>query len=418
MTNNKIFTKQLGGILADKFDKKKLLVTYDSIATVLVWTYILAHRNGNLFYLYAAVVFRSGLTALYRPVSVSIAPMFVSDPRDLKKITVLSGINWSVTFMIGGMLGGFLSAAIGVEACYLFDSFTYFLSVFLVQRGIVGTFKVKNPSKDHTMESIFETKVDFDSEKKKTISRRARESISRCFEPLCLCLHPVKQLFSYLFTCGFGLLVLMQASGAMTWGSEDVLNILISKVPGDEDESSRRLGMLVSYQGLGSFIGPLLVNGLLVDGRKPYTIQTSCIACFFFIIFGWIGIAHSPIFGLMCFFTFFRCLGGSAIWLNSTLLLQNLTRPEMLGRVIATAEMITALFLTITAYIAGNLEDKGFGKEEIALMSIGISGFFIVFWSTYHIFGFGAARKESMYVAEQNISRKGSIDMVHSPAAV
>lgn len=413
-----IIITPLGGILADRYDRRRLMIIFDSIATVGVLTYILAHRSGDLLYLYAATIFRSCITALYMPVSTSITSMFVSDPEDLKRISLMNGMAWSIMLICGGLIGGFISAAFGVEACYLFDSGTYFLSVLCMKR-VVGTFTVSpdSASKQHTIESIFESKLEKELEKK-SIARRMRESIRRCFRPLCHCLGPTKNLLSYLFACGFGMLIFMKASAAVTWGSEDVLNVLISKVPGDEDESSRRLGIIIACQGFGSLLGPILANALLIDGRRPRTIQTACIASFFLIIFGWVGIANAPNFELICFFTLVRCMGGSTIFLNSTLVLQNLTKPDMLGRVLAYQETLTNLLLTIMAYIAGNFEDSGFGKKEIAYLSASLAVFFVAFWSSYHLFGLGAARKESLYSDDDFFSRRASIDMLHSPAIV
>jgi hypothetical protein len=90
----------------------------------------------------------------------------------------------------------------------------------------------------------------------------------------------------------------------------------------------------------------------------------------------------------------------------------------MLGRVLAYQETLTNLLLTIMAYIAGNFEDSGFGKKEIAYLSASLAVFFVAFWSSYHLFGLGAARKESLYSDDDFFSRRASIDMLHSPAIV
>ena len=111
-----IIVTPFGGILADSYDRRRLMIVLDSIATAGVLSYIIAHRMGNLLYLYAAAVFRSCIASLYVPVSMSIAPMLVSDPQDLKRINTLSGMAWSMTLIIGALSGGYIIVAIGVEA--------------------------------------------------------------------------------------------------------------------------------------------------------------------------------------------------------------------------------------------------------------------------------------------------------------
>ena len=89
----------------------------------------------------------------------------------------------------------------------------------------------------------------------------------------------------------------------------------------------------------------------------------------------------------------------------------------MLGRVVALESATASFFEACIAYTAGQLEDEGLGKYEIANLSAGIGIFLLLFWSTYHLFGYGAPRSNSVAI-EGGISSKGSIDMIHSPTPV
>ncbi len=66
------------------------------------------------------------------------------------------------------------------------------------------------------------------------------------------------ELFTYIWRCGFGLLVFVKASGCLIWGSADVLNVSFTHVEGDEAESSKRMGVLYSFIGLGCLCGPVI----------------------------------------------------------------------------------------------------------------------------------------------------------------
>ena len=407
-----ILVTPIGGILADRYDRRKLMIILDSIASVVVLSYVFAHRMDNIVYLYAATVLRAIISSLYTPVTTSITPLFASNAEDLKRINTLNGMAWATMLIFGGLFAGFVTTIIGVEACYLFDSFTFVLSIVFVLR-IQGDFKAA--SKDHTIESIFDVHQIKDSDRK-TIPSRIRGFIRRCLNPLRSLLEMSRELFVYLSTCGFGMLVFMKASGTVTWGSEDVLNVLLTMVPDDEEESSRRLGILYSCQGVGSLLGPILANTFIIDGNSPHTMQFACISAFAVVIMGWVGIANSPNFKLVCFFTFVRCLGGSIIWINSTLLLQNLTSADMLGRVIAYDSTFASFFEAGIGFISGILADIGYGKQGISYLSASIGGFLLAFWSAYHLFGQGAAKKR--FVDEEILLRRGSIDILHSPTLV
>lgn len=68
----------------------------------------------------------------------------------------------------------------------------------------------------------------------------------------------------------------------------------------------------------------------------------------------------------------------------------------------------------IISYIAGQLEDNGYGKHTIASMSACVGGIAFTLWSTYHLFGGGAANRkfakptgmqETEMVFKKNIER-------------
>ena len=90
----------------------------------------------------------------------------------------------------------------------------------------------------------------------------------------------------------------------------------------------------------------------------------------------------------------------------------------MLGRVLALDETVASLLLTIMAYIAGRLEDSGLDSSDIAYLSSSIAGFMVALWSVYHLFGYGAARKDMISTDDGIFNRRASIDMLHSPALI
>jgi MFS family permease len=84
-----------GGMIADRFDRKKAMMRLDIIAGFVVMSYILAVRSENVHYLYLATIARSIIQAFYDPTTKSITPMIVIDAQDLKRAATLSGMIWS-----------------------------------------------------------------------------------------------------------------------------------------------------------------------------------------------------------------------------------------------------------------------------------------------------------------------------------
>jgi hypothetical protein len=64
----------------------------------------------------------------------------------------------------------------------------------------------------------------------------------------------------------------------------------------------------------------------------------------------------------------------------------------MLGRVLGLEYSIARCCEALVAFIAGRLEDKGYGKYEIASLSASLGVVLLTLWSAFHITGRGAAK--------------------------
>jgi len=369
----------------------------------VVLGYLVAIRMGNLRLFLAVNALRSVIHALYEPATRSITPLIVPEARDLKRAVTFHACVWSGMMVMGGVVGGYATAYLGLQVCYAIDSLSYLLSAFTMS-NVTGSYVVLQsiPSNDvdesqginNNTES---TTIGKDIDRKSVVQQiRAKLFVSTTsVSKLRYSMRMIDELILYLTTCGFGLLVFMKATGTSSWGISDVINVSLSHVDGNEIESSKRLGKLFSCYGIGCFLGPVLVNPL-IDVNKPKGLQLACICAFCFIAIGWIGISHESVssnYNLICFFTTIRALGVSVIWIDSTLILQTLSSKEMLGRVLGFEYSFAQLCEAGISFSAGRLEDNGYSNRFIALLAAGNAIMFLVLWSIYHMFGRGAANR-------------------------
>jgi MFS family permease len=406
-----IFVTSIGGIIADTYDRRKAMIVLDGLGALAALSFIFAHRSKNVYGLYVAVVLRGFISSLYHPVTTSITPMMVPDPENLKRTNTLSGTVWSLMFIFGGVFGGYLAGSLGVNSCFAFDSVLYILSVILMSK-VQGAY---NPSEQMTIESIFDIKT------KDATNKTIRGLLRSCVNSIWQSAVMTKELVQYLVTCGFGMLIFMKASAALLYGAEDIISVLVTEIEGDDGDSGRRLGYIYSAQGIGCLLGPIFANITIVDGKRPYTMQFACVVAIAIAILGWAGLANTATFEMICFFYFVRSLGTSVMYLTSTLLLQNLANVEMLGRVLSYEKVLSSSCEAGMAFMAGRLQDEGFGARGIANLSASVGGFLLVFWSSYHLFGKGAAKQEFREILHKDdlpYAEKGEIDSVHSPTMI
>mmetsp|Transcript_27637 Transcript_27637/g.39044 ORF Transcript_27637/g.39044 Transcript_27637/m.39044 type:complete len:95 (-) Transcript_27637:134-418(-) len=72
----------------------------------------------------------------------------------------------------------------------------------------------------------------------------------------------------------------------------------------------------------------------------------------------------------------------------------------MLGRVLAFEFAVAMGVDAFTNYIAGELQDAGYNKEQLAKIAATLSAIMSVFWTGYHCLGGGTARRSEQWCSE------------------
>eukprot|EP00591_Stephanopyxis_turris_P011260 CAMPEP_0195528772 /NCGR_PEP_ID=MMETSP0794_2-20130614/31065_1 /TAXON_ID=515487 /ORGANISM="Stephanopyxis turris, Strain CCMP 815" /LENGTH=419 /DNA_ID=CAMNT_0040659961 /DNA_START=113 /DNA_END=1372 /DNA_ORIENTATION=+ len=382
-----ILFASLGGVIADSFDRRMAMITLDFIGAFVVLFYLVALYVESASMLFAVSFARGTIAALYEPITRSIVPQLLPDEQDLQRSVVLSGIAWSSMLISGGVVAGYVGAYLGIEACYILDSFSYCVSALLMW-NVWGKFNVA--AGEAPIEKELENVGFSICETTTTIF-----SLFLLFKPILKFLFKMLELVKYVWVCSFGILLVMKSSGSFTWGAADVVNVSFTQVEGDEKASSERLGLLYSSVGLGCLLGPLVAN-YFTDIKEPETLQLACILALALMVVGWFGIALVGSFHWICFFTSVRSFGSAIIWINSTLLLQKLVPKKILGRVLGLDFGFAMTCETIAAFIAGLLEDAKYTNRDISLSACVAGAILTLFWIINHEMERGVANKSNI----------------------
>jgi MFS family permease len=120
----------LAGVLADRVDRRIVLVASDLARAVLVLGLVFARDLATIYVL----VFLMGLArTVFNPTVRAAFPSVVGG-GDLTRANALIGGTFSASIMLGPALGGLLVASIGVDAAFLADAVTYLVSAILLSR--------------------------------------------------------------------------------------------------------------------------------------------------------------------------------------------------------------------------------------------------------------------------------------------
>jgi MFS family permease len=116
------------GVLADRVDRRVVLVASDLARTVLVLGLVFARDLATIYVL----VFLMGLArTIFNPTIRAAFPSVVGG-GDLTRANALISGTFSVSETAGPALGGLLVATVGVDAAFVLDALTYLVSAFML----------------------------------------------------------------------------------------------------------------------------------------------------------------------------------------------------------------------------------------------------------------------------------------------
>jgi MFS family permease len=148
-----LFTALIGGVFADRYHRRLLLITSEIILAIGCLLLCLnAFALQHIWLLFVTAICMSAVTGLHRPALDSIVQQIVNK-EDFAAVGGLSTLKFSICMIAGPALGGLIIASCGIVATYLLDfvTFAISLSCLLAMRHIP---KPQTNHDDSTWESL------------------------------------------------------------------------------------------------------------------------------------------------------------------------------------------------------------------------------------------------------------------------
>lgn len=128
-----VLLSPVAGALADRFDRRKMLVRSYVGAAFLTGGMWIAAQSASVWIVQALLLVRVAISSLAMTARTSLVPSVV-EPDELHRANSLLGLTWSVLFATGVALGGVLSAALGAANAIAIDALTFVAAATIVLR--------------------------------------------------------------------------------------------------------------------------------------------------------------------------------------------------------------------------------------------------------------------------------------------
>jgi len=306
------FMSPIGGHLADRLNRKRLMVLCDLARSVLCLGFLLVDDAGTMWLVYLLLAAISSFSAAFDPASSAAFPNLV-DERDLGPANALFGSLWGTMLAVGAALGGIVAAAIGRDAAFAIDAASFALSAVLILRIHAPFSELRE---EHEEPGLAEATVE--------TARYARKD------------HRVLALLGV--KAGFGL-----AAGVLVLISVFAVEVF--------ERGEIGIGILMSARGLGALIGPFL--GRRFAGPRDRHLFTAIGVALAVFGLGYALLGLMPSLALAAATVMLAHLGGGAQWTLSSYGLQRVVPDRIRGRIFSFDNALITLTLTISSLVTG-----------------------------------------------------------------
>lgn len=332
----------LAGVVADRFNRKAVLITSDLLRALIVSGFLLVNGPDRVWLLYVLSVAQFAVSAFFEPARSALVPSLVAED-ELLTANILASTTWSVLVTLGSAVGGLTAATFGPQIALMVDALSFVISALLV-------WQIHLPTQNAVPALRGGGRSDF----------RAGLGYVRQ--------HP-----------NVSAITLVKAMGQV--GSVDVMAAAYAKyVFHIGQDGAVTLGLMLAAFGVGSVMGPLLGN--LFHDQSARMLQRAILFGYAVIVLGWLTLGLSPSIALVLAGCLLRGAGGSLNWTYSDVLLQMKVPNRFLGRVFAldlglfTLAMSGSVWLTSLALDRYALEPRTMAML-LAAFSLGP----FVFWA-------------------------------------
>jgi predicted MFS family arabinose efflux permease len=333
------FFGPLAGVVADRFNRKTVMIVTDVLRGVLGFGFLFIHRADQVWIAYALTAVQIILSTFFEPAESAAVPNIVKR-EELISANGLSSATWSITLALGAAFGGLVTDLFGRNTAFIIDALSFFLSAFFV----IITRVPATPKK----ENIAGAKLSF----------AEMTGLNDLIEGARYLKANPRVVSVMWIKSGWGL-----AGGGVLF----LLAILGKEVFPIGIDGSTSIGILYGCRGFGALIGPAIARAITSESLS--TMRRSITVAFFISSLFYLLFATSPIFVLTCLCVIGGHAGGSIQWVFSTTLLQVSTENRFLGRVFALEQSLMTLTLSTSTYLTAQAIDR-FGLRPQQAASI------------------------------------------------
>lgn len=338
-----LFLGSLAGVFVDRWNRRWTMILADFSRALILLPLLFVHSRDLLWVIYLVALIEQTISQFFIPAKGAIIPSLVEE-QHLLPANALNSTSDAITRLIGPPLGGAMLAIFGLSSVVLIDSASYLISGIMLLLILMPSHPVQ--------------------EKSEAAQHTATASLVNVWHELLAGLRLMlrERLLTALFVI---VSVIMLSQG--------IINALIVVfVKAILHGNATTFGLLMTFQGIGTLVGSVLIGQLGKRLQPVYLIILGTTPAGLVLLI----LLNVP--NLLLTFALITIIGLLVVgfFITEQTLLQNNVADRYRGRVLGAYAAISSLLNILGIAIGGVLGDSlgVVGALDIAAVLFGLSG--------------------------------------------
>lgn len=309
----------VAGVVVDRVDRRRLMITADLIRGVTVLGLLLVRTREQVWLAYVVMALTVCGSAFFEPARTATIPN-VTSKDELMPAAALSSATWAAMLAVGASVGGLVTAFAGREIAFVINSASFFVSAWFISRTRYDSTPPARPESKGFLDLT---------------------GISDLREGLAY----VRQ------STHVSALMFVKAGWGLAGGVLLLLSIFGQRIFPVGGSTAAGIGVLYGARGIGAGLGPVALRWML--GQTPTAMRRSIGPAYFIVGGFYVALAMAPTLPVAALCVLLAHFGGSILWVFSTVLLQMEVPNEFRGRVFAAELALVTLTSSLSSYVTG-----------------------------------------------------------------
>ena len=329
----------IAGVVVDRVDRRRLMIAADIVRGVMILGLLLVRRPDQVWMAYVVMALTVAATAFFEPARTAIIPN-ITTAEELLPANALASATWSAMLAIGASVGGIVTAIAGRNIAFELNAASFFASALFIRRT--------------------------QYEPAPFTGRRATGLAALTgYTDLVEGIQYVRR-HSHVAA-----LMLVKTGWGLAGGVLLLLTIFGQRIFPLGGSTAAGIGVLYAARGVGAGLGPIGLRWVL--GQHPRTLRRVIGPAYFIVAVFYVALAVAPTLPLAALAVLCAHVGGSILWVFSTVLLQMEVPDRLRGRVFAAELGLVTLTTSLSSYFtAFALDQYGWSPRTLAFL-LGVS---------------------------------------------